>query len=153
MKIVNMETKRRIVKLYSAGFKAKLLSADFGVSKGFVYSLASDAKRNPDKYAEIAEETTKDDHVVMTVLRYPSEFRAKIVEERRNGKTLRELSKEYGVSPASICNWCRAARKADTLIETFKPTSVETASTETERLISENNALRAALAALLRIPA
>jgi transposase len=40
---------------------------------------------------------------------YPAEFRARVVELARAGRTLRGLAKEFGVTDTSIRNWLRQA--------------------------------------------
>jgi transposase len=40
---------------------------------------------------------------------YPAEFRARVVELARSGRTIRSLAREFGVTDTSIRNWLRQA--------------------------------------------
>jgi transposase len=40
---------------------------------------------------------------------YPAEYRARIVELARSGRTIRSLAKEFGVTDTTIRNWLRQA--------------------------------------------
>ena len=40
---------------------------------------------------------------------YPAEFRARIIELARSGRTIRSLSKEFAVTDTSIRSWLRQA--------------------------------------------
>jgi transposase len=40
---------------------------------------------------------------------YPPEFRARVVELARSGRTLSSLAKEFGVTDTTIRNWLRQA--------------------------------------------
>ena len=70
---------------------------------------------------------------------YPAEFRARIVELARSGRTTTSLAKEYGVTSNSIRTWTRqadldAGRRADGLTTEEKQ--------ELARLRKENARLR-----------
>jgi transposase-like protein len=70
---------------------------------------------------------------------YPSEFRARIIELARSGRTLRSLSKEFGVTDTTIRSWVRqadldAGRRSDGLTSDEKQ--------ELARLRKENARLR-----------
>jgi len=70
---------------------------------------------------------------------YPPEFRARIVELARAGRTLRSLSKEFGVTDTTIRSWLRQAdldtgRRSDGLTSEEKQ--------ELARLKKENARLR-----------
>src|SRR3954462_4819178 len=40
---------------------------------------------------------------------YPSEFRARMIDLARSGRTVRSLSKEFGVTETTIHSWVRQA--------------------------------------------
>jgi len=40
---------------------------------------------------------------------YPSEFRARMIDLGRSGRTVRSLSKEFGVTETTIHSWVRQA--------------------------------------------
>jgi len=70
---------------------------------------------------------------------YPSEFRARVVELARSGRTLSSLAKEFGVTDISIRSWVRqadldAGRRQDGLTTEEKQ--------ELARLRKENARLR-----------
>ena len=70
---------------------------------------------------------------------YPPEFRARIVELVRSGRSLASLAKEFGVTDVSIRNWLRqadldAGRRTDGLTTEEKQ--------ELARLRKENARLR-----------
>ncbi len=70
---------------------------------------------------------------------YPHEFRARIVELARAGRTVSSLAKEFGVTDNSIRNWLRQA-DLDTGRRTDGLTSEE--QQELTRLRKENARLR-----------
>lgn len=44
---------------------------------------------------------------------YPTDFRVKIVEEYKNGNSVKSLSKRYNVSRWAIQNWCGLVKEKE----------------------------------------
>lgn len=59
---------------------------------------------------------------------YSREFKAQIVEQHRQGRSLAELGREFHLSPTSVANWVRAAERRDgkrSRAGSVKPSSAE----------------------------
>ena len=44
---------------------------------------------------------------------YSQEFKEQIVEQFRAGRTAAELGREFNLSPTSVANWVRAAKRSE----------------------------------------
>ena len=45
--------------------------------------------------------------------KYPEEIRTMVIEEQQHGKSVKSLSKKYGISRGAIQVWCGLIRKRD----------------------------------------
>jgi len=70
---------------------------------------------------------------------YPAEFRARMVELVRSGRTPEELSREFEPSAQSICNWVRQAERDQGVRQDGLTTDEKE---ELRRLRRENRILR-----------
>ncbi|MCL2427057.1 MAG: transposase [Oscillospiraceae bacterium] len=79
---------------------------------------------------------------------YTEEFKRKIVELKSSGKTISELSEEYGMSKAAVSNWCNqykgsgSFKTADNLTEDEK--ELRKLRKENKQLKMENDILKQA---------
>jgi len=80
--------------------------------------------------------------------RYTDEFKRQIVNLQATGRSIADLSREYGISKASISTWCKQSatsgsfRASDNISDTEK--ELKKLQKENKRLLMENDILKQA---------
>jgi len=80
--------------------------------------------------------------------RYTDEFKRQIVNLQATGRSIGELSREYGISKASISTWCKqnstsgSFRSSDNISDAEK--ELKKLQKENKRLLMENDILKQA---------